>query len=123
MAALQKNPFFDQVILEREGERQGSGVDFDYTLSVANNPPPYQPLPKGPAQPKVAAPAQHQAAPQKGIAVPPPAASRAVPVTPAAPAASPAPASDSEPPANRPPQRFHGRSPARRVPIRQEGDE
>jgi len=72
--ALQKNPFFEQVILEREGERQGGGVDFNYTLAVASNPPPYQPLPKyGPAR----AEAAHAAAPSpaapvhRGIAVPP----------------------------------------------------
>ena len=44
--SLQKNPFFEQVILEREGERQGGGVDFDYTLAASSNPPPYRPLPK-----------------------------------------------------------------------------
>jgi hypothetical protein len=44
--ALQKNPFFEQVIMEREGERQGGGVEFDYTLAVSSTPPPYQPLPK-----------------------------------------------------------------------------
>jgi hypothetical protein len=81
--SLQKNPFFEQVILEREGERQGGGVDFDYTLAVASNPPPYQPLPKvtppsrhpapkpvlakAPALPPRVAPA-----PARGIAVPPP---------------------------------------------------
>jgi hypothetical protein len=43
---LQKNPFFEQIILEREGERQGGGVDFNYTLAVNSTPPPYQPLPK-----------------------------------------------------------------------------
>jgi hypothetical protein len=59
MASLQKNAFFDQVILEREGERQGGGVDFDYTLLVNSAPPAYAPLPKfGPARTApVAAPA------------------------------------------------------------------
>ncbi|MDR3670057.1 MAG: PilN domain-containing protein, partial [Holophaga sp.] len=88
--ALQKNPFFEQVILEREGERQGGGVDFDYTLAVSSNPPPYRPLPKvtppprhpaaRPAPAKVPAPAPRGAQPPsrnvqppyRGIAVPPP---------------------------------------------------
>jgi len=48
--ALQKNAFFEQVILEREGERQGGGVEFEYTLAVLPVPPPYKPLPQyGPA--------------------------------------------------------------------------
>jgi hypothetical protein len=48
--SLQKNAFFEQVILEREGERQGGGVEFEYTLAASPNPPAYQPLPKfGPA--------------------------------------------------------------------------
>jgi hypothetical protein len=74
--ALQKNPFFDQVILEREGERQGGGVDFDYTLAVASNPPPYKPLPK------FAPPARHPAATPvaaKAAAAPRPAAVPAAP--------------------------------------------
>jgi hypothetical protein len=43
---LQKNPFFTQVILERESDRQGGGVEFEYTLSVAPLPPPFASLPK-----------------------------------------------------------------------------
>ena len=75
--SLQKNPFFDQVILEREGERQGGGVDFDYTLAVGSTPPPYKPLPKYAPQPKTkvaAAPAKAPAPLPRpsGIAVPPP---------------------------------------------------
>jgi len=93
--ALQKNPFFDQVILEREGERQGTGVDFDYTLSVAANPPPYQPLPKGPAAVRTAAAPATAAAMPRTIAVPPPAPPR--PVS-AAPAPAPAPAEVNPPP-------------------------
>ncbi|MBP1628489.1 MAG: Fimbrial assembly protein (PilN) [Holophagaceae bacterium] len=51
MAALQKNPFFAQVVLEREAERQGGGIDFDYTLIASNTPPAYVPLPMyGPAK-------------------------------------------------------------------------
>jgi hypothetical protein len=54
--SLLKNPFFDQVILEREGERQGGGVDFEYTLTAQEVPPAYTPLPKyGPAPRKAAA--------------------------------------------------------------------
>jgi hypothetical protein len=44
--SIQKNPFFSQVILERESERQGGGVEFEYTLPVVAMPPPYAPLPK-----------------------------------------------------------------------------
>jgi len=44
--ALQHNAFFDQVILEREGERQGGGVDFDCTLAAREVPPPFTPLPR-----------------------------------------------------------------------------
>jgi hypothetical protein len=69
--ALHKNPFFEQVILEREGERQGGGVDFDFTLAVASNPPPYKPLPKfaPPARHPAAAPVAAKATP-KAAAVP-----------------------------------------------------
>jgi hypothetical protein len=64
--ALQKNPFFEQVVLEREGERQGGGVDFDCTLAAVSLPPPYVPLPKyGPAT-KVAAVAKPMAQPGRG---------------------------------------------------------
>lgn len=44
--SLQKNTFFEQVILEREGERQGGGVEFECTLAAQSAPPPYAPLPK-----------------------------------------------------------------------------
>ncbi|WP_005037311.1 PilN domain-containing protein [Holophaga foetida] len=57
MAALHKNPFFAQVILEREAERQGGGIDFDYTLIASATPPAYTPLPTyGPAKKAAAAP-------------------------------------------------------------------
>ncbi len=84
--SLLKNPFFEQVTLEREGERQGGGVDFDYTLAASSNPPPYRPLPKhGPPPRKTApgmpaapgkpvVPGKPAAPPYRGIAVPPPAA-------------------------------------------------
>ena len=43
---LQKNLFFTQVILERESDRQGGGVEFEYTLSISATPPSFEPLPK-----------------------------------------------------------------------------
>ena len=46
--SLQKNPFFEAVLLEREAERQGGGVEFDYTLAAQSSPPPFVPLPKTP---------------------------------------------------------------------------
>jgi hypothetical protein len=104
--ALQKNPFFEQVILEREGERQGGGVDFDFTLAVASNPPPYKPLPKfaPPARHPAAAPVAAKATP-KAAAVPaappraPAAPVRPFPVQPSAvPPARQAPASQDYPP-------------------------
>jgi len=84
--ALQKNAFFEQVILEREGERQGGGVEFDYTLAASSTPPPYQPLPKlaaaapakpgakpGPAGAPAAAPVTGPVpTPRAGVAVPAP---------------------------------------------------
>ena len=45
VTALHKNPFFEQVILEREGELQGGGVAFNYTLAAVTTPQPYHPLP------------------------------------------------------------------------------
>jgi hypothetical protein len=44
--ALQKNPFFEAVLLEREGEWNGTGVAFECTLAAATVPPPYVPLPR-----------------------------------------------------------------------------
>ena len=46
MEALHRNAFFDQVFLEREGERQGGGVDFEYILAAQSIPPPFVPLPR-----------------------------------------------------------------------------
>lgn len=57
MASLQKNPCFDQIILEREAERNGGGVDFEFTLAALPVPPPYTPLPKFGPQRKAEAPA------------------------------------------------------------------
>jgi hypothetical protein len=119
--ALQKDAFFDQVILEREAERQGGGVDFDYTLAVNSTPPPYQPLPKSapqapakapvktlpgaPAKAPAAAPAKAPTPGPSGIAVPPP---QARPAPAAPPPAAP------EAPANQPTFRMPGMAPHRR---------
>jgi len=46
VASIGQNAFFSQMILERESERQGGGIDFEYTLPLAAVPPPYSPLPK-----------------------------------------------------------------------------
>jgi hypothetical protein len=80
METLQKNPFFEQVILEREGERQGGGVDFEYTLAACSIPPPYAPLPKFGPKPLV---------PKAGAAPPPRPAPVAAPRPPMPPAARP----------------------------------
>jgi hypothetical protein len=98
---LQKNPFFEQVILEQESERQGGGVLFSYTLAVTSNPLPYQPLPKqAPASRAKVAPAKAVAAQpapgsapvprSNGIAVPPP-VTRPIPVAPSSPGVGPPP--------------------------------
>jgi hypothetical protein len=92
--SLEKNPFFEQVILERENERQGGGVDFDYTLAASSAPPAYKPLPKYGPKPKpgsaAATTAKGPAGPVRpGVAVPLPARPGvAVPTRPA-PAANP----------------------------------
>lgn len=50
VTALHQNVCFSQVILERETDRPGGGVEFEYTLAVSATPPPYEPLPTfGPA--------------------------------------------------------------------------
>lgn len=90
--SLQKNSFFDQVILEREAERQGGGVEFDYTLAASSTPPAFKPLPKVAAAPAAAAAKGAAARPgapvnpapaRPGVAVP-------APVRPVAPAQAPA---------------------------------
>lgn len=43
---LQQNGLFSQVVLERESERQGGGVDFELRLPMIPTPPPYLPLPE-----------------------------------------------------------------------------
>ncbi|MCE1228397.1 MAG: PilN domain-containing protein, partial [Firmicutes bacterium] len=84
MASLQRNPFFTQAVLEREAERQGGGVDFEFTLPVSPTPPVYAPLPKfGPAAPSsaprnilptktVAVPVRPTQAPVRSVATPQP---------------------------------------------------
>ncbi|MDE3244836.1 MAG: hypothetical protein KGN80_02025 [Acidobacteriota bacterium] len=75
VASLQKDDLFQQVILEREAERAGGGVDFEIYLPVVAVPSPYQPFPpperaKAWSQPtpaytrtKTPAPAPYQPAP------------------------------------------------------------
>ncbi|MBL0209573.1 MAG: hypothetical protein IPQ13_01460 [Holophagaceae bacterium] len=45
MDSLRKDDLFLQVILEREAERTGGGVDFEIFLPVVSVPSPYQPFP------------------------------------------------------------------------------
>jgi hypothetical protein len=87
--SVQENPFFAQLLLERESERQGGGIEFEYTLPLAATPPPYQPLPKfgpshsqaptsqppataKPIQAKATPPAPTVAAESKPVQAPPP---------------------------------------------------
>jgi len=67
--SVQGNPFFAQLLLERESERQGGGIEFEYSLPLAATPPPYEPLPKfGPSRnqaPVVQASAPVKPAPTK----------------------------------------------------------
>ncbi len=51
MASLKKDDLFQQVILEREAERNGGGVDFEINLPVVSTPSPYQVFPQ-PEKPK-----------------------------------------------------------------------
>jgi hypothetical protein len=48
--ALQGNGMFTQVVLEREAERAGGGIDFDVSLPVASAPPAFEPVPIPPVQ-------------------------------------------------------------------------
>jgi hypothetical protein len=73
---LQANRTFAQVLLEREAERQGGGLEFELKLPAAATPEPYTPLPEpdyssGVAPAPVAAP---RPAPAPRAAAPPPAA-------------------------------------------------
>ena len=89
--SLQKNEFFTQVILEREAETQGGGLEFDCVLPSSTQPPPYVALPKyGPSRAANAAPPaptpqpppqrtpQRTNTPRPGPSAPPP-ASRMMP--------------------------------------------
>ena len=101
VTSLQKNPFFTQVVLEREADRQGGGVEFEYTLPVSATPPPFEPLPLyGPARTLPVVPAQPLS--------PKPASPVMKPI-PAPPVASPSP---SEVPTLRPPARLNPNHPA-----------
>lgn len=53
---LQGNGVFAQVLLEREAERQGGGLDFEVKLPASATPRPYEPLPE-PEYARGAAPA------------------------------------------------------------------
>lgn len=86
--SVQKNSYFAQMILERESERQGGGIEFECTLPLSATPPAYVALPKyGPirtapspkamtpipakAKPVAAAPqAQPKAPPQVNLKTP-----------------------------------------------------
>ena len=48
--ALQGNAMFAQVVLEREAERTGGGIDFDLSLPVSAAPPPFEAVPIPPVQ-------------------------------------------------------------------------
>lgn len=48
--ALQGNAMFVQVVLERETERAGGGIDFDMSLPVSPSPPAFEPVPAPPPQ-------------------------------------------------------------------------
>jgi len=84
VASIDENKFFSQMILERETERQGGGIDFEYTLPLAAVPPPYVPLPKygavrtsptvkvaQPLTEKIVAPAPKASKPQAASTPPP----------------------------------------------------
>lgn len=87
MDSLRKDDLFQQVILEREAERTGGGVDFEIYLPVVAVPSPYQPFPPPeqakawtqptPAYTKTKAPAPVQPRP---VPVPAPQPPRTAPV-------------------------------------------
>jgi len=88
--SIQKNGFFSQVVLERESERQGGGIEFEFTLPVSATPPPYTPLPKyGPATKAAKTGARPQAMPQRSQA--PAARPQVTAPKPQAPSSKPAP--------------------------------
>lgn len=55
---LQENKLFVQVVLEREAERQGGGIDFELRMPLVATPPKYDPLPT-PEQRSLAYKAKH----------------------------------------------------------------
>jgi hypothetical protein len=73
---LQKNGLFVQVVLEREAERQGGGIDFELRLPMVATPPPYEALPT-PEERKKAYVAKHGKV--KPPPPPPPAVTRRQP--------------------------------------------
>ncbi len=108
VASLQKNDLFQQVILEREAERTGGGVDFELFLPVVSVPSPYLPFPP-PEKGKAWSPALPVSA---GVKVNPPIQSYPQPM-PTPPQQQP-----GMPITQRPDARSPGR-PSRAVPSRQ----
>lgn len=83
--ALSRNAFFGPLLLEREAERPGGGIEFEASLPVSREAIPYEPLPKyGPASPKAA---------PRTIAAPTPKPAAVIPSKPSPPPARPAPTS------------------------------
>jgi hypothetical protein len=80
--SLHKNLAFAQVILETEAEISTSrgGIEFNYTLQLSTEPPPYELLPKYGPERRPPAAAAAAAQPQRGTT---PAAARSNPQTPA----------------------------------------
>ena len=136
IASLQKDDLFQQVILEREAERTGGGVEFEIFLPVVSVPSPYQPFPP-PEKPK-----PWTSMIPVGVKVKPPTPTQSQPFTPPAfqapaqelaptPAPAPAPAPIFSPqifvlepgaPPQRPDARPSGR-PSQAIPPRQNGAE
>jgi hypothetical protein len=100
--SLRGNPFFNQVILERESERQGGGINFEYTLTISPTPPAYEPLPEyGPVRsPQAAVPA-----PAAKPVPPVPVTAKPMIIPPSAPSSpvQPKPLPPIAPPIHRPP--------------------
>jgi hypothetical protein len=63
IGTLRQDPVFEQVILEREAERQGGGWEFEMTLPVVSVPPPFNPEPLKPPPAATSVPAAPAAAP------------------------------------------------------------
>ena len=98
---LSQAPVFEQVILERESERQGGGWDFDLTLPVVSVPPPF--IQDAPG---------HAVIPASGVKTPVQIAAPRPQPPPAAPRPAPAPppAHVPTPPTLRPPAQPSGRT-------------